>query len=446
MRALPSFVRRDVGKNLGTAAPIMFRYITVALVCAAAWSLAQAASAEPSARAHARPVTLEEAVALALDASPGLRARGELIVGADAQVRQSGVLPNPTIQGELENFGGSGRFSDLDESELTLGLTQRLERGGKRESRVAVATAEREAALVEQERARLNVAFDARKAFVEVFAAQRALDHAGGRLKAAREIESMAVRRVTSARDPITVQLRAEIQTAEAKTAREQAEHDLHNAKRTLALLWGKPDAAFTIDMASLKQPPSEPKAEAPSSAPDVKAREVAARRASAKVDLEEANARPDVTVGFGVRRFENGGDLAGVLSLSVPLALFDTNQGNIDRAAAERRAAEFDVADAKQRYQTALVVLEEEVARSRAELDALRGALLPRARRALAAARRGFDAGAFGYQEIAEAQRILNELTTRETSALRTLHIAYASIDRLSGRSAPAASKEAAR
>jgi cobalt-zinc-cadmium efflux system outer membrane protein len=381
-------------------------------------------------------VTLDEAVARALDASPGLRAHDELVTGAEAQVRQSGAWRNPTIDAQLENFGGSGRFSDLDESELTLGLTQRIERAGKRDGRVTVAEADRAAAGLERERTRLNVVYDARKAFVEVFAAQATLDNTDAWLKSATEIQAMATRRVNAARDPLTVKLRAEIATGEARTAREQAGHDLHNAKRTLALLWGDANVEFEIDKTSLKLLPAGHPDLGGVSSPDVEAREIAARRAAATLALEQANARSDVSVGLGVRRFENGGDLAGVLTLSVPLAIFDANQGNIDRAAAEQRASELDIADARQRYQAAVIALEQEIARSRAELDSVQDQLLPRAKAALREARRGYDAGAFSYQEIVEAQRILNQLNERHVRVLRTLHVAYASLDRLTGRS----------
>ncbi|MFM9864885.1 MAG: TolC family protein [Micropepsaceae bacterium] len=416
----------------------MFRYITAALACAAALGIAIAGETKVS-----RAVTLDEAVARAVAASPSLQARGELAAGAEAQVRQSGVRPNPTIDAQLENFAGSGRFSDLDESELTLGLTQRIERAGKREGRTAVAEAERDAATHERERTRLNVVFDARKAFIDVVTAETALSNADARLKAAREVEAMAARRVNSARDPITVKLRAEIQTSEARAARAQAEHDLHNAKRTLTLLWGEQDRDVKVDATSLKLPVSDPKGPKAAASPDIAVREIEARRAAAKVELEEANSRSDVSLGFGVRRFENGGDLAGVLTFSMPLAVFDGNEGAIARAKAERRAAELDIADATLRYETALVVLEEEAVRSRTELDALRQEMLPRAKSVLAAARRGYGLGAFSYQEIAEAQRILAELSAREVAAFRTLHTAYASLERLSGAAASVQGEE---
>jgi cobalt-zinc-cadmium efflux system outer membrane protein len=413
----------------------MFRCITVALVCVAAWALVSVASAEPKAPSRARAITLEQAVARALDTAPSLKSRQELVVAAEANVRQSGVLPNPSLDVELENFAGSDRFEAFEQSELTLGVRQRIERGGKVASRLSVASAEHQAAALESRRTRASVAFEARRVFIEVFAATAALSNAEARLKAASQIEAMAVRRVRSARDPVTVRLRAEIQTAEARTARDQASLDLRHAKRTLALMWGTSDEAFEIDGTPLwVMPPEVPKQVRASSA-EVRAREIAASRAAARLALEQANARSDVSVGVGVRRFEDGGDLAGVLSVSVPIALFDDNQGNIDRAAAESRAAELDVADAKQRHAIELVGLEEEAARSRAALDMLRGELLPRAKSALGAARHGFNAGAFGYQEIAEAQRILAELNAREITLLRQLHLAHANLDRLAGR-----------
>jgi cobalt-zinc-cadmium efflux system outer membrane protein len=109
----------------------MFRCITVALVCVAAWGMVQAASAESGAPGRTRAITLEEAVARALDAAPSLKARQELVTAAEAQVRQSGALPNPTLDVELENFAGSDRFEDFEQSELTLAVRQRIERGGK---------------------------------------------------------------------------------------------------------------------------------------------------------------------------------------------------------------------------------------------------------------------------------------------------------------------------
>lgn len=412
---------------------IMFRWIFAVLVSAAVWSLPYARSEETGAGAPTR-ITLEEAIARALSASASVGSRQEIIAGAEAGVRQSGVRPNPEIKAELENVAGSGPYKGLNDSELTLGLSQRIERSGKREGRVAVAEMDRDIATIEHDRARLDTALAARRAYVDVSAASVLLDIAQVRLESAKQIETMAVRRVSAARDPITVRLRAEIQTAQARNECESAGLALQTAKKRLGALWGDPGTAFSVDTSALRSLPDG--AQPPSGAsPDVRVSEAAARRAASKFELENANASSDFSVGLGVRRFESGGDLAGVVSISVPLAIFDTNQGNIERADAERRAADLEVLHARRELERETLTLEGEIARTRAEATVIRNELLPRAEAALKAARHGYDAGAFSYLELSESQRTLNELRAREVEVLRQLHFALAGLDRLSGR-----------
>lgn len=413
------------------------------LIGAVVWICALALPVEAVEQKASRSVTLSEAVARALNSSPSAQAREELLTGAEAQIRQSDTLPNPEAELEVENFAGTGPFRGLEDSEMTFALTQRIERGGKRTARVAVAEAERDIASIERDTARLDVALETQRAFFDVSAETSLVEAAQARLAAAQEIEAMARRRVASARDPITVKLRAEIETADARSDYEQAMVGLSAAKARLASLWGESDANFSVDTSALLAlPEARPVAQA-GVAPAVRVREAAVRRAASNYELQNAGASSDVTVGLGVRRFENGDDFAGVVSVSIPLAVYDTNQGNIDRAAAEQRAAALDVEDAKRISERERMSLDEEVARAHAEATAIRRDLLPRAQEALNAGRRGYNAGAFSYLELSESERTLNELRKREIDALKRLHVALASLDRLSGRLVPPAAQE---
>ncbi len=412
----------------------MFHWKFAVLVSAAAWSLAYARADETSAHTATR-VTLDEAVARAINASASVGSRQELIAGTEAGVRQSGVGPNPEIKAELENIAGSGSFRGLNDSELTLGLSQRIERSGKRDGRVAVAVVERDIATIERDRARLDVALAARRAYVDAGASTILMEIAQTRLESATQIEAMAVRRVGAARDPITVKLRAEIQTAQARNEYESARLALQTAKKRLGSLWGEPSASFSVETSALRTLPEAGARPVPDASPDVRVSEAAARRAASKFELENANARSDFSVGLAVRRFESGGDLAGVVSISVPIAIFDTNQGNIERAEAERRAADLDVIHTKSELELETLTLQGDIATARAEAAVIRSELLPRAEAALKAARHGYNAGAFSYLELSESQRTLNELRTREVEVLRQLQYALAGLDRLTGR-----------
>ena len=409
----------------------MFRWTMAALAGAALLCSGQASA---DAAKGGDKVTRDQAVARALAASFALKSREELVAGADAGVRQGGVLPNPEVNVELENIAGSGAFQNLDQSELTVGIEQRIERGGKRSGRVAVAAAERDLAETERDKTRFDAVLEARRAFYDVCAAQVALRLHKSALDNATQLEAMARRRVAAARDPVTVRLRAEIQTATARGHHERAGRTLEAAKKKLANLWGTPDVAFQADETDFLAIPEQDIASDAAASPVLRAREAAVRRAAAKIELEEANAGADISVGLGIRRFEVGGDVAGVLSLSMPIALWDSNQANIERAAAERRAADLDALEAKRIAEDEVLTLKTDAKNASAEATALRKELLPRAEESLRAARRGYQLGAFSYLEVSESMRTLQELRVREVDVLRTLHVARAALERYAG------------
>jgi len=100
-----------------------------------------AALIAPAARA-AEPITLAGALARALERSPELRPYDRGRRALEAERLQAGLLPNPSIGLELENFAGSGAVSGTRALETTLVLSQLVELGGKRSRRVGVVAGE----------------------------------------------------------------------------------------------------------------------------------------------------------------------------------------------------------------------------------------------------------------------------------------------------------------
>ena len=133
-----------------------------------------------------------------------------------------------------------------------------------------------------------------------------------------------------------------------------------------------------------------------------------------------------------GVRRFEETGDNALVLSFSVPLALADRNQGAIaesrarlDKVAVEREAALLDA-------QTRLFEFYQELLQARAEVEALQAQLIPQANEALAQTENGYERGRFSYLEVTEARRELIELQRAQIEAAASYHLVLNEIERL--------------
>src|SRR3546814_3755472 len=69
---------------------------------------------------------------------------------------------------------------------------------------------------------------------------------------------------------------------------------------------------------------------------------------AEARIKLAEANSVTDPTVRAGVRHFGQGNEVALVVGGSIPLGGRQANRGNVERAQAERLAAEAELAVAR--------------------------------------------------------------------------------------------------
>jgi cobalt-zinc-cadmium efflux system outer membrane protein len=120
-------------------------------------------------------ITLSDAVSLALLNNPELKAFSLEVRVLEAQTLQAGLLPNPEIDTELENFMGSGEFDAFDSVETTIQLSQLIELGGKRSKRKRVSSLERDLAEWDYLTKRADVLTEVTKAFIEVLAAQEHL-------------------------------------------------------------------------------------------------------------------------------------------------------------------------------------------------------------------------------------------------------------------------------
>lgn len=121
---------------------------------------------------NAEPIALPDALKKASESSPRISQAKAQAEAAEARARQAGVSPNPELGLEIENFGGSGPYRDFRSSETTLALSQRIELGGKRGARIAVAAAERDFALLAYKRAVADLERDVRVAHAELRAAE----------------------------------------------------------------------------------------------------------------------------------------------------------------------------------------------------------------------------------------------------------------------------------
>lgn len=379
------------------------------------------------------PLDLAEALSRAADADPAAPGWNARLSAAAANVRQADVKPNPALGLELENFAGTGAYGLLDRTEATLSYEQTLERGGKREARTGLARAQLEAARLRRTVRRLDLLKEVQVAYAEALAAEAELLIADARLLAARSAQVDIDLRVRSAKDPLFAGSRAEAATAQAEIERDQARAVAEGARATLARFWGG-GPAFALNLETFFAAAGPAKSELVGGA-DLALLEAERDIAAAGVRVEQAKGVTDPTVRAGVRYLGQGDEVAFVVGGRLPLSRYDTNKAGVERALAERNAAEADIAVERVMREREIARLTTRMAGLAVEAERIRAEVIPSAIRTVEQVRDGFNRGAFQYLNVTEAERALADVRSRRVAALRQFHIDQAALDRLTGR-----------
>lgn len=387
------------------------------------WALAIAGACGVAVPGHAAEVLrLEDAVARALGTHPNLKADAAQLEAARSRAGREALAPSLVVGGELENVAGSGALNGIEGAETTFRISKVLELGGKRAARQALGGAEVQASRSAADVTRVGVATLAAGRFIDVLAAQEHVEHAEERITLAQGMRREVARWVAAARNPDADLRAAEIIVADAELQREQALQALESARMSLAASWGALSPDFDSVAGDTRTlPPLEPfdvLASRLEATPQQRAFDAQAQVLEARRDVARASAKPDVSIGVGIRRLEATKDSGLVMSVSVPLGT--------------RRRSDFSVAEAdyeltalKSRREAQLLELRQELfgihqrlKQAQSEIESVRQRQLPKAKQALDQSRRGFEEGRFSYLVLSQAQRTMFDLRERDVEA----------------------------
>jgi outer membrane protein, heavy metal efflux system len=409
----------------------------IAPLCLAALSLT----------AHAdSPITLQQAVERALERNPDLAAFEYEIQAQQGVLQQSRARPSPEVGVLVENAFGSGRRSDFDAAETTLSLGFAMERGA-RQRRIDVATAGSEQLATEKRIQRLDVAAEAARRFVTLLERQQALDDARNASKLVEETVKAVQVRVRAAKVPEAEEARASAQLARVRLDEEHAEHELASSRLRLAALWGAAQADFSQAQGDLLSPPAlepfEKLHERITGNTDFERLVSEKRVREAELRLAQMRAKPPWHVNAGVRRFEDDGDQAFVVGITVPLPSRDAARGAIAEARARSAYVDAQSQAVRARLEAELFALYVELNHSYTEVATLQKEVLPRIESALEQSRYAYERGRYGYIEWVTAQRELLDVRRALLEASAQLHLFRIEIERLTGTALGAESRK---
>jgi cobalt-zinc-cadmium efflux system outer membrane protein len=382
------------------------------------------------------PLTLDTAIAAALQRNPALRSAEFELRAVAARRAQAAQRPAPEVGIELENIAGSGDLRGTRSLESTLTLSQVVELGGKRAQRISVAGFEHDRTAVERSAQQLDVLAAVTRRFIDVAETQQQLLLARDGATLAGKTLASIEQRVAAARSPLAEQNRAAIALGRARLEEQKLTQQLLSAHRQLAALWGSTEPRFGdahADLFDLPVVADFPELMAKLATQPALLRFASeARLRDAQWQLAMAEAKSDIQVGAGLRRFEETGDTGVVLNFSMPLSLGNRNSGVIREAALRREQVEVDRQAALDTTQAALFEFYQSLQQARVEVTALRDRLIPQAEAALQQTQYGYERGRFSYLELADAQRELLLMRREAIATAATYHRLLAEIERL--------------
>ncbi len=387
---------------------------------------------------HQETVTLKEVVARVLLQNPELKVYSLEQRAREAGALQAGQRPNPRLAVEVENAAGSGAYSGFGRSETTVRLSQLVELGGKRAARMQAGALASELAGRDYEIKRIDVLIEAAKAFIDLLKAERQVDLSLELLTLAEKSLNAVKERVRAGKVPAIETAKAEVELAAAKLGVERSRGKRLTARRNLAVTWGETEPKAERAKGDLEKIAPVPSLDLLvmkiDQSPELRRWATELDRRQAVVEMERARATPDISLEAGYRRIEESDDNALVFGLSIPLPLFDRNQGSLAEARHRLAKAEAEESALAIHLRHRLAKAHQALALAHAEVLSLRAEVVPGAESAYAAMTEGYRFGKFGFLEMLDSQRTLFQARIQTLDALARYHKAVADVERLVG------------
>ncbi|POF41155.1 type I secretion protein TolC [Pseudomonas laurylsulfativorans] len=380
--------------------------------------------------ASSTTLTLDQALQTALAANPDLAAAQWDIGIAEGDRKQAGLIPNPTVSLEAEDTRRDSRTT-------TVLLSQPIELGGKRGARIEVASRAQDAAGIELERKRNALRADVVQAFSSAQTAQQRLQLSRQSLQLAEQGVRVAQGRIQAGKSSPVEGTRAQVQLSEVRLEQSRAERDQANAYQQLAQVMGAP-LPVSVDVQVARQStlavPSTKLLERLNETAEMRLAKLQINQREASLGLEKAQRIPDLTVSIGSQYDATERERVNVVGLSMPIPLFNRNQGNV-LAAARRADQARDLRNATElRLRTETQTALEQWRTANGEVKAFHQTILPSAQSAVDSATRGFEMGKFGFLDVLDAQRTLISARTQYIQAVAEATDARVRIERIFG------------
>ena len=320
--------------DMGILSPRRFRTCVLAATVFLLFALA------PPAKAQTR-IDLDQAIQLALAHNHALQAASNLVLQNQAQEITAHLRPNPTLDADTQYLPiftpQDFTLDNLDANqEFDLGIGYLFERGHKRQRRLKAAQDQTSVTRAQVQDAERTLTFNVAQEFIAVLLAESTLQFSEQDLKGFQQTVDLALTQYKSGYISEGDYLKIKLQLLQFQTdvsaARLATVQSLIALRQSLGYdaVPADYDVIGDLSYVHVKGQLEDLEAEALKDRPDLRASELGIASAQSQIMLAKANGKQDVTAGFAYTH--TAAENSSGISVSIPLALFDRNQGEITR------------------------------------------------------------------------------------------------------------------
>ena len=260
-------------------------------------------------------------------------------------------------------------------------------------------------------------------AFFDALISQERLILAQSSFELAQRGTFITAKRVAAGKTSPVEETKAHVAEANVQLELSQAQTDLEISQRRLSSLWGENVPRFTKLDGNINLNPSlnlpEDQAGRLKESPLIKRAQMEVERRIALKAVENSRRLPNITVSLGVKRAQDIDRNQVLIGFSVPIPLFNRNQGNFTEALHRVEKARNELVDTEIKLQNNLFQATSQLENVQQQIDVFDKKILPGAQSAYEAAIKGFEYGKFSFLEVLDAQRTLMQAKTQHLRAV---------------------------
>jgi len=387
------------------------------------WSIAAVAACRAFAQ-EPQSLTIEQAVQEALQNNPGLLAEKLGIPVAETAVITARLRPNPVVSASSDHLDwlgtGYSEANGAGPTETALRVDIPWERGHKREYRVDTAGYAQKIAEARVADSIRRLRLDVTLACIDVIQAKARLDLANDNLKSLEGVVQLNETRLQGGAIPPIELTRSRVAMLQFRSNVKTAELALTTARVRLQTLLGRGPGQPIVDISDplkIPIPPATPgldqiQTRAITVRPDIQAARLDQARSQSELRLQLANGKVDYSAGAEYRRQQgvNGTGNSVGFFFSVPLPVFNRNQGEIARVTSEEVQLQKQIDALQSQVSGEVTGAYREYETARQLIGDIESDLLGLSQEARNTTNYVYQAGAGSLLDVLDAQRAFNE------------------------------------